>query len=160
MAALQTARGFSLIEALVASALVATAIIALAHLFAVAAAQTHSIRRATTALVMAQSKLEELRALPWTYDAGGSPVSSGELLASPASALTENVVGWFDELDRFGAPAEERQITQYLRRWAVTPLDGLDADTLVVQVCVFTRGAGTGGDLGDACVYGIRTRKP
>jgi hypothetical protein len=63
-------------------------------------------------------------------------------------------------LDRFGGAATDRQPMQYRRRWAVRPLRPLDVDTLALQVCVFAAGREARGDLADACVSGIRTRKP
>jgi Tfp pilus assembly protein PilV len=58
--------GFTLAETVVAAALLATAVAALAHLVTLAAQQSQASLRQLTATVAAQSKLEELRAAPWT----------------------------------------------------------------------------------------------
>ena len=94
------------------------------------------MRRTMAALVLAQSKLEELRALPWRFAPDGTRVSSGALSPSPGNSLTVDQVGWVDALDRFGASSGVRQPQTYRRRWSIAQW-GMDPDTLVLQVCVF-----------------------
>jgi hypothetical protein len=151
-------RGFALVEALIAALIVATAVVGLAHLVTVSLAQALRARQSATALTVAQAKLEDLRGLAWHFDAGGVRVSSAELAFSPPTALTENLDGWLDRLDRFGAPGAPEEDTHYWRRWAVLPADAADQDTLVLQVCVFTRVRP--GDAADACSWALRTRQP
>lgn len=157
------ARGFSLVEALVASCLIASAIVGLAHLVAVAAEQSLTSRRALGALTAAQAKLEQLRRAAWTYDAGGGRVSSAALGPSPPQSLHEDAEGFVDFIDGFGqvvAPASE-ETPHFARRWAIAPLETWDADTLILQVCVFTvRGPALYERTPVACVAGIRTRQP
>lgn len=59
-----TNRGFTLIEAVVATAVMVTIVAALSHLVLHSAEQSARNRRQLQALVLAQSKLEELRASP------------------------------------------------------------------------------------------------
>ena len=151
-------RGFSLIEALMASLLVAIAVVGLAHLLAIGVAQTFTTRQSATALTLAQAKLEQLRSLVWRFDADGSRVSSAHLALSPALTLFQDHDEYLEKLDRFGAPGPPDQAPHYRRRWAITPLDPLDADTLVLQVCVSS--IGVGGGATDACVWTLRTRTP
>jgi len=151
-------RGFALIEALIAALLVATAVAGLTHLVTVGLAQSSRTRQSTTALTLAQAKLEELRSLTWHFDAGGARVSSAELAASPPRTLTQNLDGWVERLDRFGAPGAPEAATHYWRRWAIALVAGADIDTLVLQVCVFT--TARPGDAADACTWTVRTRKP
>lgn len=158
MLAHRSSRGFTLVEALVAALLVATALVGAVHLVSVGAAQSLSARRATTARVLAQSKLEHLRALAWRYDPDGAPLSSGDLSVSPARALKEDSAGFFDRLDRFGTSVAADALSHYRRRWAITLLGG-DPDTLLLRVCVFDASAGPSGHP-DACVWTIRTRRP
>lgn len=153
-------RGLSLIEALIASALIATALVALSHLLAIATTQTTAARRTMTALVLAQSKLEALRSLPWRFAADGSRTSSEALALSPASSLVDDAGGWYEELDRFGSAFVEGRPRQYRRRWAIARLSPMDEDTLVLQVCVFAPGVGGPDAAADACVAAVRTRKP
>lgn len=151
-------RGFSLIEALIASLLVAGAVVGLTHLITAGAAQAFLSRRSSTALTLAQAKLEELRGLTWRFDAAGVRVSSPLLTTSPPRTLLQDHEGHVDRLDRFGAITAVDEAAHYRRRWAIAPLDATDPDTLVLQVCVFA--AGSSGAAADACVWTIRTRKP
>jgi type II secretory pathway pseudopilin PulG len=151
-------RGFALVEALVAALIVATAVVGLTHLVTVSLAQSLRTRQSTAALTLAQAKLEDLRGLAWHFDGNGARVSSVDLAFSPATTLTENVDGWLDRLDRFGAPGAPDDGTHYWRRWAVLPVDAADHDTLVLQVCVFT--SVRPGEAADACTWALRTRKP
>jgi|SRR5687767_7804628 hypothetical protein len=154
--------GFSLIEALIASVLVASALVGLAHLIVVGAQQALNSRRAASALTLAQSKLEHLRRVPWTYAPDGSRVSSTDLTESPALSLDEDAAGYVDYLDAFGEgvrPGSDA-VPEYVRRWAILPLQPGSRDTLVLRVCVFTLVAGVPERTPAACVSAIRTRKP
>lgn len=62
-----TERGFSLVEALVATTLMVVGVVALAQLFTVATVSNMSASHATHATVLASQKLEELRALAWDH---------------------------------------------------------------------------------------------
>ena len=151
-------RGFALVEALIAALLVATAVVGLTQLVTVGLAQSLRTRQSETALTLAQAKLEELRSLAWLFDAGGGRVSSPQLGTSPPTTLVQDVDGWVETLDRFGAAGAPVDVTHYRRRWAIGLLDAADLDTLVLQVCVFTDGRP--GVIADACVWTVRTRKP
>jgi hypothetical protein len=151
--------GFSLVEALIASLLIASAVVGLAHLVALAARQSLASRQAASALTIAQAKLEQLRRAAWTYDAAGLRVSSAMLLPSPPESLREDAGGYVDFADGFGRVVTPPvEIAHFARRWAIATLDESDVDTLLLQVCVF---AGPPFDgVPTACVAGIRTRQP
>lgn len=117
------ARGFTLVETIVAAALVATAIVALAHLVALGAEQSASNRHALGALVAAERRLEALRALPWTYAPDGTPLSDPALAPSPSGSLFESSSGYFESLEPAGLIA----------RWGIQPLVPADTDTLILQ---------------------------
>lgn len=68
--------GFTLIEVVVATAIMVTIVAGVSHVVLLAADQSTRHRRDLQALVLAQSKLEELRASP------RQPVSGDEQLAS------------------------------------------------------------------------------
>ena len=95
------------------------------------------------AAIVARAKMEDL--LP-DADLG--------LKLSPAGALTNNLDGCFDFVDRrgqsMGAGATPPPGTNYLRRWSVAR--AADADTLIVQVQVTdiinASSAGAGAFLG------------
>jgi type II secretory pathway pseudopilin PulG len=133
--------GFTLVEALVATALIATAAVALAQLLALGVRQSAVNRNALAALVAAHSKLEVLRSLTWSYT-----VAATELVVSPAGSLFNDTPGHVD----YPAP--------FVRRWAVTRREPADADVVVIDVCVFA--FRQRGEAPEACVSTIRTRRP
>lgn len=153
--------GFSLIEALVAALLAAAAIATLAHLVAAAVLQSADSRRAVTAIALAQSKLDELRGLAWAYADDGSRVSSGSLATSPADALETDSAGHVDRLEAFGEILEPpAAAAEFTRRWAVSPADPADPDTLLLRVCVYASARPDALRTPPAaCVAALRTRK-
>ena len=167
---------------MVATVLVAGAVVTLAQLTGVAARSNASSRQATYAAVLAAQKLEQLRALAWGVDAQGVPVSDlttdtalpgtpdggTGLSPSPGTTLLANTAGWVDYVDRdgrtLGGGAWPASGTAYIRRWAVQPL-AANPDTLVIQVLVMPRHEGGAGQRalgrrpGQARVITLRTRK-
>lgn len=137
------ARGFTLVETLVAAALIATAIVVFAHLVSLGARQSDSNRRASAAIVAAQSKLEELRAVTWT-----STIQGNGLQPSPPGSLVQDIPGYVEYLDEPG----------FVRRWALSLFESADPDTLILQVCVFPRRSAE--QQPEACVMTVRTRRP
>jgi type II secretory pathway pseudopilin PulG len=66
--------GFTLIEAVVATGIMVTIVATVAHVVLMAAAQSTVARRDLQAVVMAQSKLEELRGWPGVPTSGDDAV--------------------------------------------------------------------------------------
>ena len=149
--------GFSLLEATIATGILATALAALGQMFALSVAINIAARTATYETVLAEQKMEQLRGLTWGYDGVALPLSDTStntalpvesptggtgLTPSPPNALTDNVAGYVDYIDQFGAivgggvtiPGR----TVYIRRWSVEPLPTSPDDTLVLQVIVTT----------------------
>ena len=155
-----TARGFTLVEALLASVLVSGALVTLAHIVSTGVSQTSALRRTLASATLAQSKLEELRALTWRFAIDGARISSAALGPSPLDSLTTDAAGWVEALDRFGAPAARDRPETYRRRWSIAALSPLDTDTLVLRVCVFPSGNAAAAAAADACVAALLTRKP
>jgi len=146
--------GFSLVEVLVAAALLATALLAAAELL------THSVRTgvgvksSTYAAVLAGRKVEELRALTLAFDQNGLPVTDlttntavtpeaavggTGLTPSPDGTLTENTPGYVDYVDEFGRKVGGGVRTPaavYTRRWSIAPLPSDPVNTLIIQVSV------------------------
>ncbi len=147
-------RGFSLLEALIASVILVVALVSLAHLFGLAIRSNIAARSTTTATVLAQQKLEELRGLTWTG-----------LRQSPANALQENAPGFVDYVDQFGETreggADPPAGAIYTRRWAIDPLPA-GADTMVIQVRVMRTALRGAVDRlpEEARLITVRTRKP
>jgi hypothetical protein len=152
------ASGFSLVEAVVASGLMAGALAALGQMFAISVANNRTARAGSYATVLAQQKMEQLRGLTWGFDALGLPASdttsdtaapletpSGGtgLSASPSGTLSSNTDGWVDYVDDsgnvLGGGSSVLPGVVYVRRWAVEPLPSSPADTIVIQVFVTTR---------------------
>ena len=151
------ADGFTLVETLVAMVLVCTAVAGVAELGLAAMAQSAAIQRESVALWLAQSKLEELRARQWAFDPGGGRHSDAALSLSPPDALTRDVTGYFDTLDRFGEPALDGPAVIYHRRWSIGLVDPIDPDTLLLQSCVVASAPSHGRTV-DSCLTTIRTR--
>lgn len=169
--------GFSLVEVLVAAAVLMTGLIAVAQMFVASTNQNMSARRVTTTAVLAQQKIEQLRGLTWGFDDFGLPISDFStditvtppassagvgLQASPANTLTTSTTGYVDYLDAYGAwvgtgstpPAN----AIYVRRWSIEPLPTNPNNTLVFQVLVGrVSPAGPLSDLGRQ--VSLKTRK-
>ena len=111
--------GFSLIEVLVAAAILAVGILSLAQLLATTVSANAAAGRTTDATVLAAQKLEDLRAEPW-------------------SALEANIGESADSLDRSGRSIDASSAAAFRRRWFVEPWFGDPANTLVIRVIVTT----------------------
>ena len=163
-AAAASETGFSLIETMIATGLLAGAITFLGQMFAMSIASHSSARRETFAAVLAAQKLEQLRGLTWSVGTLGEPLSDLStnlalpvqspaggtgLSYSPPNSLETNVEGYVDYVDQFGrilgggSTVPGRAV--FIRRWSVEPLPANPNDTLVVQVVVQSRNRGTAG---------------
>jgi Tfp pilus assembly protein PilV len=113
--------GVSLVDALIATGVLATGIAALLQLFVIAARANVDARDATYATVLAAQKIEELRAgpLPESTTSIDFPDAQGRALADGARA----------------------RAARYQRRWTVAPLSADPVDTVVITVVVSRRGA-------------------
>jgi type II secretory pathway pseudopilin PulG len=160
--------GFGLVEVVIAIGLVVTFAAGVLPLFATTHGALAEAHEATICVVLARSKLDQLRSLSWTYRAGPSstlvpvtdtttnlatdpPTQSGSgLQPSPPDALWTSTPGYVDFADDrgawlAGAPATPPE-ARYVRRWAVATLPD-DAETLVLQVRVVPiRGGSTSGE--------------
>ena len=82
-----SSRGFTLIETIVATAVLITAIAGLAQLFALSERFMRDSISSAVALVAAQDKVEMLNAVRFGYDDDGAPVSDPSLDPSPLVSL-------------------------------------------------------------------------
>jgi prepilin-type N-terminal cleavage/methylation domain-containing protein len=177
--------GFSLIEVVVATSLLAVGMVSLAQLFAVATTSNTNARTSTFATVLAEQKMEQLRGLTWGFDplglpltdttsntaaANPSPTGGTGLTPSPADALTTNAAGFVDYLDQFGAVigggATIPNGAVYIRRWSIEPLPTNPNNTLILQVLVTKRRDRGEADEGnvrrltdEARLISVKTRK-
>jgi type II secretory pathway pseudopilin PulG len=178
--------GSSLVEVMVATGLLATSLVTLAQLFGMATRSNIASRSTTYAAVLAQQKVEELRALTWGFDPAGLPISDttsniavnpeqpnggSGLRPSPSTALNENTQGYVDYVDQFGNKVGTGGTTPptgaiYTRRWSIQPLPTNPNNTLVLQVLVtrnFARAAADQGAVArlpeEARLVTVKTRK-
>lgn len=153
--------GFTLIEVLFAALLLAAISAGVAHLFVVGSRSMHAARLQTSTALLAAAKLEQLRALAWSYEPASDPplprsdVSTdvsleipppggAGLSASPAGSLAANTSGYVDYLDAQGRWIGNGTSTPanaaFIRRWSVMPLPQDPARCLVLAVLVTTVG--------------------
>lgn len=130
-------------------------LLALAQLFAMSVSSNTAAKNTTFATVLAEQKMEQLRALTWGFDAQGLPLSDTTtntavdpetpnggtgLSPSPDNALRELTDGYADFLDRNGTILGGGTIAPngavYVRRWSIEPLPTNPNNTLIIQVLV------------------------
>jgi prepilin-type N-terminal cleavage/methylation domain-containing protein len=152
-------RGFTLVETLVATGILVTALAGIAQLLVLASQLTLQAGASGAALRAAQDKIESLRSHALTYDDAGDPLTSPALRASSWNSLVETVEPFLDWVDRDGRERASPEEAVWLRRWRITPLDAGEPDAIAIEVCVFSDVAGDSRHP-DACLSTIRTRQP
>jgi type II secretory pathway pseudopilin PulG len=152
-------RGVTLVETLVATGVLITALAGVAQLFTLGSQLTRQAGASGAALLAAQDKLESLRGQAYTYGEDGAAATAAALEDSPASSLEENIDPFVDWLDRNGKSLSSPEDAVWLRRWRVTSLDAGTPEAIAIEVCVFRD---VEGDVRqpDACLSTIRTRQP
>ncbi len=176
--------GFSIVEVIVATGLLATALVALAQLFAIATSTNAAARSSTITMMLAEQKIEQLRALQYTFDRAGLPVQDTDtdtavyppvaggkgLSPHTDNTLQANTDGYVDYLDHYGRTLGGGTVvpdnTAFIRRWSVEPLPTNPNNVVILQVLVTRqRDRGT-GDLGsvargpqEARLMTIKSRK-
>jgi prepilin-type N-terminal cleavage/methylation domain-containing protein len=155
--------GFTLVEVVVALALVLVCAAGVGQLIVVALSAARHAREDSVATLLAAQKIEELR--------GAAAAPSG-LTLSPDNALESDVPGFSDRVDASGAAASSgtsgRRTATFVRRWRVRPLASGTATGWVFHVVVMpawrgalvgaSPGRGTGAD-GDAHLMAVRTMR-
>jgi type II secretory pathway pseudopilin PulG len=184
---LSRASGFTIVEVLIAVAILITLAVGVAQLIAVATDRMAAAREQTSTAVLAAAKMDQLRALAWTYDPtaglpavprsdrtsdvsdpGHAPTGAG-LNASPAGVLSTNTPPFVDYLDAsgrwVGRDAVPPDTAVFIRRWAIDPLPADPERTLVLRVLVTTvradrlRTSDWAGRTGaEALLVSVRTR--
>jgi prepilin-type N-terminal cleavage/methylation domain-containing protein len=154
------ARGFSLLEVIVATSILVAGVAGVAPLLIVASRANQSARVTTTASLLAQQKMEQLRALMWGRDPSGVLLSDVDtdltvafasgaggfgLQPSPAGSLDRNVNGYCDFIGAdgrvLGGGSALPAGTAYVRRWAIDPLPPNLNEALLLQVVVMRAGS-------------------
>jgi hypothetical protein len=150
-----------LVEALVATCVFTTGLLAIADLIRVAAATNVMARSGTIAAILAEQKLEQLRGLTWEFDMNRAPVNdvstdTSVLPESPTGgaglqpspwALRQNTPGFVDHVDAngtiVGGGVQAPPSAVYTRRWSVEPLPVSIDHAVLIQVLV-TRNSNRG----------------
>lgn len=140
-------------EVLIAMALIMVAALGGMQLVSMAIETTSQARRHSVATTLVSSRLEQLKALRFGFDASGARITdtSADLTADPPAlggpglspsgplALDVNVPGYADYLDargvHVGAGTSPPADAALVRRWAIEPADA-SGDLLVIQVLV------------------------
>jgi prepilin-type N-terminal cleavage/methylation domain-containing protein len=122
-------RGFSLVETIVATSLLAAALVALAQLVDAGVQSGAAARARAATTLMAEQKMEQLRALPWAT------------LATIAPDATDYLDMAGDE--QCGAAHEACGDAVYVRRWSAIPASFSSA-VLILEVDVHLVGKGHG----------------
>ena len=155
-----SATGFTLVETLIAAAMLVTAFAGLAQLFALSVRFTRDSGQYGAALVAAQSKLETLRASRYSYDENGGLSTDAGLHPSPATSLLENAGRYFEWLHDDGAVGDQEGAT-YVRRWRITEIFADDPAAITIEVCVFEPAASHAtAAQAHACLSSVRVRQP
>lgn len=156
--------GFTLIETVVATGVLVTALAGIAQLFALSVRSTRNAGAQAAALTAAQNKIEVLRSLALTYGPVGKPLTDAGLAASASISLSEDTAGFVDYLDAEGAVVADddgRRGAALTRRWRVTPIDDFVPEAITIEVCVFRWPAdGHTPQVAEACLATVRTRQP
>jgi type II secretory pathway pseudopilin PulG len=161
MSSLRSTRGFTLIETVVATGILVTALAGLAQLMVLSAHLTRQASASGMALAAAQDKLESLRGLAFTFDAEGVPITSPGLQRSPAESLDADLAPAVDWIDARGESVAAVGAASYARRWRISTVADAIPDAIAIEVCVFkTPAAGLHSESADACLATIRTRQP
>jgi len=134
------ANGFSLIEVLVATAIVMGGVATLAQLFVVSGDATRVASGTSVAVLLAQQKMEDLRAAPGSFG------------VSPPGALAADTEGFVDYLDAAGGllagagAAPMPAGTLYIRRWSIHALTAGILHVVVFHVLVMPAHGARAGD--------------
>ena len=177
--------GFSLVETLIASAILGVSLVSLAELFGIAAQANATAKNGGMTMILAAQKMEQLRGLTWGFDAVGVPLTdtatdtaqvpeagTGGTGLSPSSTntLQASTDGYVDYLDNggrsLGGGTAVPMNTAYIRRWMVEPLPTNPNNTLILQVLVTRRSDRGVADAGsvtrlpdEARLISVKTRK-
>ena len=145
--------GFTLLDALVATAILVTVTTGVAGLLTWSTRAAAAAGTQTTAVWLAQQKLEQLAALEWSVNEAGLARSDDStsvavdpmrasgpgLRASPGSSADVNTPEYTDFVAADGSwrgDARPRAGAAFVRRWSVVPLGSDPLNTLVITVSV------------------------
>ncbi len=156
--------GFTLLETVVATGVLVTALAGIAQLLALSVRTTRDAGSQGAALSAAQDKIEELRSLALTYDPAGAPITDPALGPTASLCLAEDTDDCVDYLDADGAVVDvsrDEHGAAFTRRWRITPIDHFAPEALAIEVCVFRWPAeGMAPRTAILCLATVRARQP
>src|SRR5215212_2258188 len=177
--------GFTLVETLVATGILAVALTSLAQMFAISVQNNLVARNGSYATILAVQKMEQLRGLMYGFDTLGLPVTDSStdtsvspeaatggtgLAPSPSNTIRSNTNGYVDYLNSNGVTLGGGNVipngAAYIRRWMVEPLPTNPNNTIIIQVLVTRRRDRGTADTGsvarqpeEARLITVKTRK-
>lgn len=168
-------RGFTLVEVLVAMGVLSAGALAGVCLLAAGTRAMFNARTQAVSVLAASARLDELRSLPFAFDANGQrvtdvstrlavdpPDNGGGGLTPGGATLERNVAGFVDYLDASGGWVGNGPFppprAAFLRRWAVDAPEGPDLLVLQVLVRPLAGGAGPRAGVGGARLVTLRAR--
>ena len=162
---LRRSPGFTLIETLIATCILVTVFTGIAGLLVSSMRFARESGRHGSAMLVAQAKLEWLRAKEYAYGPEGDRVTDVALSPSPPGALGHDTSGYQDALDADGSVVDAADGPNagpaWVRRWAVTSMDAGVPDAVAIEVCVYHWPAhDVSPGAADACLSTIRVRQP
>ena len=161
MTCIPSHRGFTLIETLIATTLLVTALAGLAELFAMSIKSTRESGHSAAALRAAQAKIESLRSLRFGYDDLGATITDARLEPSPAMSLSSDAERYVDWSDASGAVLPDSSGAAFVRRWRIMRLAADEPEAIVIDVCVYIVPAeGRSPHEAEACLATVRVRQP
>lgn len=155
--------GFTLLETVVATGILVTAIAGIAHLLALSVRSTDAAGTEAAALTAARDKIENLRSLAFGYGPLGEPLTDPGLASSAGDTLAEDTPGYVDYVNAAGKVVDvgaDEHGAAFTRRWRVTTIDYFVPEALAIETCVFRWPARGGPRAADACVATVRARQP
>jgi hypothetical protein len=153
-------RGTTLLEALFAASLLITLVAGTASLLVLAHRVGVDSAQATTATLLAVTRLQAWRAVPWRYEIDGTVPEHPQLAYSPPGALERDIDGYWDVVDEAGRPPARPQIgAAFVRRWSVVPIASGSTQARGLEVCVFAAPVDRHPDP-LVCIADVRTRQP
>lgn len=136
------ARGFALLEMIIALALLAAGMVGVASIFASVTSSAHSQADLSEDTALCQSKMETLRSLSFTdsstnttelNSSGNFPTTGGTGL-SPGGSTSSGVIGYEDYLDGSGNLLSSASGAIYQRWWSIAQTSGSVANLKTVSV--------------------------
>jgi len=153
-------RGATLVEALVAGALLLTLATGTATLITLARKLSTRAEQLMSGTALATARLQTLRSVPWAYGLDGSAAVIADLATSGIDTLSRNTSGFFELANEFGEAGNVgARAPAFTVRWAIGSTAAAAGETRSLEVCVFVWPAAENSPP-LVCVASARARQP